>query len=65
MLKFLVGRGGGDEETVAVPGGETSDDTGAGDGGVDDGDDVGEFGFEDRVEVCRGAQGGETVAFSL
>jgi len=29
---------------------------------VDDGDDVGELGFEDGVEVLGGGDGGETVA---
>lgn len=52
VLKFLVGRAGGDEEAFAVSGGETTDDACAGDGAVADGDDVLELGFEDAVGVC-------------
>jgi len=51
MLQFLVGRRAGYEETVTVPGGQSADDAGTGDGGVDDGDDVLELGLEDRVKV--------------
>ena len=65
VLKFLVGRGGRHEESVSVPGGQTADDARAGDGGVNNGDDIGKLGFEDRVKVRGGAQGGEAVAFFL
>jgi hypothetical protein len=53
MLQFLVGRGRRYEETVTISSGQTPDDTGTGDGGVDDGNDILELGLEDRVEVCR------------
>lgn len=62
VLELLVGGGGGHEEAVAVAGGEAADDAGAGDGRVDDGDDVGELGLEDRVEVGRRGEGREAVA---
>lgn len=62
MGELLIGRGGGDEETVSVTRGETADDTSAGDGGVHYGDDVGQLGFEDGVEVRGGGEGGEAVA---
>lgn len=61
MLQFLVGGGAGDEETMSVAGGETTDDSSAADGGVDDGHDVGELGFKDRVKVCRRCESCETV----
>lgn len=61
MLQFLVGCGGGNEEALAVAGGEAADDAGAGDGGADGGDDVLQFGFEDGVEVFRGAEGNQGV----
>ena len=62
VLELLVGGGGGDQEAVAVAGGEPADDARAGDGGVDDGDDVGELGLEDGVKVGGGGDGGEAVA---
>lgn len=62
MLQFLVGGGAGNEETMSVTGGETTDDSSAADGGVDDGHDVGELGFKDRVKVCRRSESCETVA---
>lgn len=46
---------------MSVTGGETTDDSGATDGGVDDGHDIGELGFKDRVEVCRRSESCETV----
>lgn len=49
MLQFLVRGRGGDEQAFTVAGGETADDTGAGDGGVADGNDILELGFEDAV----------------
>lgn len=47
---------------MPIPSGETTDDTRAGDGGVDDGDETLEFGFEDGVEGGGGGEGGEAVA---
>ena len=49
----MIGGRAGYEETVTVSSVETSDDTGTGDGGVNDRDDVLELGLEDRVEVGR------------
>jgi hypothetical protein len=51
MLEFLVGCGGGDEETAFVACSEAADDARSGDGGVADGDDVLEFGFENTARV--------------
>jgi hypothetical protein len=53
VLEFLVGRRGRNEEAMSIAGGEASDDACPPDGGLDDGDDVGEFGFEGGKEVCR------------
>lgn len=60
----MVGGGAGDEKTMSVTGGETTDDSSATDGGVDDGHDIGELGFKDRVEVCRRSESCETVALN-
>lgn len=49
MLKLLVGCGGGDEETLLVTGSQTADDTGSGDCGVADRNDILEFSFEDTA----------------
>jgi hypothetical protein len=54
MLQFLVGGRGRNEEAVSVSSGQTTDDPGPANSGVNDGDDVGELGLEDRVEVGRG-----------
>jgi len=62
MLQFLVGGGGWDEETVSVSSGQTAYYTRTGDGGVDDGDDIGELGLEDGVEVGRRCERSEAVA---
>lgn len=51
MLEFLIGSGGGDEQTVSVSSGESTDYTCTSDGGVDDRDDIGEFSLEDGIEV--------------
>lgn len=51
MLQFLVRRGGGHQQAILVARGQAADNAGAGDGAVGDGDEVGEFGLEDRVEV--------------
>ena len=61
MLKFLVCCRCRDEETVLVSCAETADDAGPGNGAGDEGDQVGEFGFEDGVEDGGGAEGEETV----
>jgi hypothetical protein len=57
MLELLVGCAGGDEQTSAVTGCETTNNASTGNGGVADGDDVLEFGFEDTAPVvsfsCR------------
>lgn len=47
MLQFLVGGRAGDEKTMSVTGGETTNNSGATDGGVNDGHDIGELGFKD------------------
>lgn len=49
VLQFLVGGRGGDEQAFAVTGGQAADDACAGDGGVADGNDILELGFEDTV----------------
>lgn len=64
MLQFLVGGGAGDEKTMSVTGGETTNNSGATDGGVNDGHDIGELGFKDRVEVCRRSESREAVALN-
>ncbi|RYF35151.1 MAG: hypothetical protein EOO38_29060 [Cytophagaceae bacterium] len=51
MLQFLVGCGGGDEQAFLVAGGQAADDAGSGNGGVADGYDILEFGFEDTARV--------------
>jgi hypothetical protein len=43
----LIGGGAGYEKTVTVTGGQTTDDSGSGDSGVDDRDDILELGLED------------------
>lgn len=57
MLQFLVGGRVGDEQAVAVAGDEAADDAGAADRGLDDGDDVSEFGFKGRDKVGRAGAG--------
>lgn len=47
---------------MTVSGCESADDACAGDGGVNDGDDVCELGFEDGVEVGGGGESGEAVS---
>lgn len=47
MLELLVAGGRGDEEALAVTGGEAADDAGARDGGADGGDEVLKLGLED------------------
>lgn len=61
VLQLLVGGRGGDEQALAVAGRQAADDARAGDGRVADGDDVLQLGFEDGVEVLRGADGDEGV----
>jgi hypothetical protein len=61
MLQLLVGRGGGYQEAVFVAGGQAPNDARAGDGAVADWDYVGQLGFEDGVEVFRGADCDEGV----
>ena len=51
MLQFLVCRGGWYEEAVPVSSCQSTDYTSSGYGGVNYGDDVGEFGLKDGVEV--------------
>lgn len=63
VLQFLVRGRVWDEQAVAVAGDEAADDASAADRGLDDGDDVSEFGFEGRDEVGRtGAGRREAVA---
>lgn len=52
VLQLLVGRGRGNKEAVAVADTETSNDAGAGNAGVDNGDHITELGLEDTVMVC-------------
>lgn len=61
MLQFLVGGRGRYEQPFAVACCEAPYDACAGDGGVADGNDVLQFGFEDGVEVLGGADGDEGV----
>jgi hypothetical protein len=61
VLQLLVGRGRGHEQPVAVAGGEAPDDARAADGGVHDGEHVGQLGFEGRVEVGAALDRGEAV----
>jgi hypothetical protein len=61
MLQFLIGSRCRHQQTVLVSHGQTADNTGSGNGGVADGDDVLEFGLEDGVEVLRGADGDDGV----
>jgi hypothetical protein len=51
VLQLLVRGRGGHQQAFAVAGGQAADDTGAGDGGVADGDYALELGFEDAVRV--------------
>lgn len=60
----MVGGGVGDEKIMFVIGGEMIDDLSVIDGGVDDGYDIGEFGFKDRVEVCRRSESCEIVVLN-
>lgn len=62
VLQLLIAGRRGHEQAFAVAGGEAADDAGSGNGGVADGYYVLQFGFEDRVEVFRGADGDEGVA---
>lgn len=61
VLQFLVGRRRGHQQAVLVAGRQAADDARAGDGAVGDGDEVGQLGFEDGVEILRGADGDEAV----
>jgi hypothetical protein len=47
VLEFLIGCGGWDEETVTISCGESTNYSCTSNGGVDDGNNVGELGFED------------------
>lgn len=49
MLKFLVGGGGGDKESLLVASRKAANYPGAGDGSMTNGNDVLEFGFENTV----------------
>ena len=51
MLEFLVGCGGGDEKAALVACGQAADDARSSDGGVADGNDVLEFGFENTARL--------------
>jgi hypothetical protein len=52
VLQLLVRGRGRDQQAFAVAGGQAADDARAGDGGVADGDDALELGFEDAAWVC-------------
>lgn len=47
---------------MSVPGGESTNDSCAADGRVDDGNHIGEFTLEGRVEVGTGLERGQAVA---
>jgi hypothetical protein len=51
VLELLVGCGGRDEEASLVSCGQAADDSGSGDCGVTDGNNVLEFGFKDTARV--------------
>ena len=61
MLKFLVGGGGGYEQTVSVANGEAADETSAGNRAVDDRDDIRELGLKGGVEVGTAADSDKAV----
>ena len=61
MLEFLVCCRCRDKETIFVSCAEAANDAGTGDGAGNEGDEVGEFGFEDGVEDGGGAEGEEAV----
>lgn len=65
VLEFLVGRCGGYEETVTVTSGETTDDSGSGNGGVDNGYHVLKLSLKDRVKVGGRCKGSKTVAKNM
>jgi hypothetical protein len=52
VLQLLVRGRGRDQQAFAVAGGQAADDARAGDGGVADGDDALELGFEDAAWAC-------------
>ena len=58
VLQLLVRGRGGHQQAFAVAGGQAADDTGAGDGGVADGDYALEFGFEDAGRGCVSCHSG-------
>jgi nitric oxide reductase activation protein len=61
MLQLLIRRSSRNKQTILIADGQTADNTGSGNGGVADGDDVLEFGLEDGVEVLRGADCDDSV----
>lgn len=61
VLQLLVGGASGDEQALAVAGRQSAHDACAGNGRVADGNHVLQLGFEDGVEVFRGANRDEGV----
>jgi len=61
MLELLISGNGRNDEAVLVAGDEAADGAGFTNGGVDDGDVVGELLLEDGVEVLGGTEGTEAV----
>mmetsp|Transcript_46829 Transcript_46829/g.141855 ORF Transcript_46829/g.141855 Transcript_46829/m.141855 type:complete len:304 (-) Transcript_46829:106-1017(-) len=61
MSQFLIGRRVGDDETAAIADGRASHESTSADGGVYDGNVLGQFRFEDGVEVLGSADTREAV----
>lgn len=61
MLKFLVCGGVWNEKSVAVSNCESSDDSGRVDGGVNDRDQVAEFGLQNTVEILGATDADKAV----
>ena len=61
MLQLLVRRARRHQQAPPIARRQPADDARAADGAVADGNHVLQLGFEDRVEVLRGAEGDERV----
>mmetsp|Transcript_126212 Transcript_126212/g.188335 ORF Transcript_126212/g.188335 Transcript_126212/m.188335 type:complete len:144 (+) Transcript_126212:316-747(+) len=61
VLQFLIGRRVGDQESANVPYGRSSDEAATGDGRMQDGDMVTQFGLQDGIKVFRAANAGEAI----
>ena len=62
MSEFVVSGVVGDKEAFFVTSGGSTDDAGASDGSLDDGDEGAEFTFEDGVEVVGSSCCDKTIA---